>query len=97
MRYFSKNRRFYPSECNRLVGRSWFLVISHILPHLILMQPDGICVPSDELVHIHAVNGWRSLDSLLLSVDEDGHVLLLPPFPFCLLSSSEFSFTLCHD
>ena len=33
----------------------------------------------------------------LLSVDEDGHVLLLPLLPFCLLSGSEFSFTLCHD
>ena len=68
---------FYYFLCNRLVGRSWFLVISHILPHFIFMQPDGICVPSDELVHIHAVDGWRSLDSLLLPIDEDGHVFFL--------------------
>lgn len=61
------------------------------------MQPDGICIPSDELVHIHTVDSWRSLNSLLFPVDEDGHVLLLPPLLFRLFSGSEFSFTLCHD
>ena len=61
------------------------------------MQPDGICIPSDELVHIHIVDGWRSLDSLLFPVDEDSHVLLLPQLLFRLFSGSEFSFALCHD
>jgi hypothetical protein len=59
--------------------------------------PNKICVPSDKFVPIQPVNGWWSLDSLLLSVDEDGHILFLPAFLFCLLSGSKFSFALCHD
>ncbi len=36
-------------------------------------------------------------DSLLLPVDEDGHVLFLPALLFRLFSGSEFSLALCHD
>jgi len=61
------------------------------------MQPNGICVPSNELVNIHTVDGRLPLDSLLLPLDENGHVLFLPALLFFLFNGSEFTTPLCHD
>jgi hypothetical protein len=48
------------------------------------MQPNGVCVPSNELVHIHAVDGWWPFDPFLLPLYENSHVLFLPMLLFCL-------------
>jgi hypothetical protein len=61
------------------------------------MQPDRFRIPSNELIHIHAVNGWRSLDTFLLSTDENGHIFFpYPPF-LSFLSSGQFSLLFSHD
>ena len=45
----------------------------------------------DEIVHVHAIDGWRSLDSLLLPVDEDEHVLLASPSLLGFLRDGELA------
>jgi hypothetical protein len=39
------------------------------------VQPYGIGILPDELVHIHSFNRRGATNSLLLAVDEDGHEL----------------------
>jgi hypothetical protein len=51
------------------------------------MQPNWIGVPSNELVHIHTVDGRWSLDPFLLLLYENSHVLLLP-MPLFSLSAA---------
>ena len=73
-------------------GSSRVVDLDHALPHLILMQPNGIRISSDELIHLHSIDGGRSPDSLLLSMDENGHEILLSLFLRCLLGGGKFSF-----
>jgi len=82
---------------HRHVGRSWLLIFGHILPHLIFMQPNRICVFSNKLVHIHTIDGRWPLDSLLLPIYKNSHVLFPPALLFCPFSGSELTFTLCHN
>ena len=60
------------------------------------MQPNGVSVPSDELVHVHAADRRRAFHPLLLPMDENGHELLPPSLPLPLLSRRELSFTFRH-
>jgi len=61
------------------------------------MQPDGVRIPPNELIHILAVNSWRSLDAFLLSIDEDGHIFFPPPPFLSFLGSSELSLLFSHN
>ena len=61
------------------------------------MKPDRISVSSDELVNGNPVDGRRTLDPLLLPVDEDGHVLTLPAFLLRLLGGGELAIPFSHD
>jgi len=83
-------------DCQLLVGGSVFVGLAHELPHFILMQPDGVGVLSDELVHIQALDSRWASDPLLLPMDEDGHELLSPSFPRPPLGSGELSFRFGH-
>lgn len=44
-------------------------------PKLVLMKPDGIGIPGDEVVRIHAINRGRTRDSFLFPVDKENHGL----------------------
>src|ERR1051325_1264630 len=73
----------------------------HVLPEFILMKPDRVCVSPDKLLDVHAIDRRRPPNALLLTIDEDGHELLLASFARSLLRGSEFSLTLgqgnCSD
>ena len=75
-------------------GISTFIGLVHVLPKPILMQPNRIGVPLDELIHVHAINSRRASDSLLLSIHENGHELLAALLPRSLLISCQFSLRL---
>src|SRR5579859_2626121 len=51
----------------------WLLF--HVLPHFVLMEPDGICIPPYEFVNRDFVDGWLTPDSFLPSIDKNGHEL----------------------
>jgi hypothetical protein len=75
-----------------------FLTIAiHQLPHLILVQPNRIRVPSDELVDRQTVDLLRSRHSFLLAIDEDRHVLPFPFPPLPLFSRGQLAFPLWHE
>jgi hypothetical protein len=68
----------------------------HVLPHFILMEPNWVSISSDEFFGIHAVNGEGSLHTLLLTTDENCHILFSAPFLFGLLLRSEFFLRFGH-
>lgn len=61
-----------------------------------MIQPDGIGIPSNELVYRQSINGRWSFDSLLFTVDKNPHVRLAQPFFLGLLFVSEFVLLLRH-
>jgi hypothetical protein len=61
------------------------------------MQPDRVRIPLDELIHIYAVNGWRSLDTFLLSIDKYGYIFFSPPPFLSFLGSGELSLLFSHN
>src|SRR6266567_1928428 len=63
-----------------------------VFPHLVLIQPYRVGILPDELVRIHAFDGWRPLDSFLLAVHKDEHVFRASAFFCSLFRSSAFSF-----
>ena len=67
------------------------------LPFLILMEPDGIGVCTDEVFHIHPVDGRWAPDAFLFPIDEDDHGFFLAPFPFGTLLGCKFLFGFGHD
>ena len=64
--------------------------------HLVLKQPDRICISPDELVFTSTFDIRRPLNSLLFTVDKNGHILLPHRLLFGLLGRSEFLFILVH-
>ncbi len=61
------------------------------------MQPYGVCVSACEFIDIHTIDGRWALNALLLSIDEDGHIFLLPAFFLNFFGRCEFLFVLSHD
>lgn len=68
------------------------------LPHLVLVAPDRIGIPSDELVDIHSLDHQklRTPDPLLLAIDEYGHGLFLAPSFLGSLLGGDFPLPLAH-
>lgn len=60
------------------------------------MQPDGVGIPENELIHIHAIDGRWPPNALLLSVHEDDHELHASASLRCFLRRGEFALTLWH-
>jgi len=79
-----------------LIGPTLRLTGGRIYPHFILRQPDWISVSSNKLIYIDSINGGQSLDSFLLPVNKDCHVLLLPSLLLCFLGGCQFPFGPCH-
>jgi hypothetical protein len=78
-----------------LVVSELFIVV-HVFPQAILMQPNRIGVPPDELIHIQTVNRRRAPDLLLLAIHEYGHELLPSLLASALLFFSQFPLRLSH-
>ena len=67
-------------------------VVGDVLIHPILNQPDRIGILPDERVLIHAIDSHRAFDSLLLTVDENGHEFPPTPSPRGFLLRRLFAF-----
>jgi hypothetical protein len=59
------------------------------------MQPNGVGVPGDEFVDGQAVDQLRARNPLLLSVDEDRHVIPLSLAPRSPFRRRKFAFPRC--
>jgi hypothetical protein len=87
----TNNKAQSGAACWQSLGVSGCVLIRHILPQPILMKPNRIGIPPDELIDIQAIDCWWAPDALLLSVDENGHELrssLLPRSLFCRAESA---------
>src|SRR5437016_4918682 len=89
-------KRTAPVRCTGWLGVSKGLIVVNILPQPVLMEPNRVDIPSDELIDIHAVYLLRPPNPLLLSVDENHHELFSSLLACPLLGSSQFSLTLSH-
>jgi hypothetical protein len=65
-------------------------------PESILVQPNGVAIPGDEFLDGQSFNQPRSQNSLLLSIDEDLHVLPLSLATCLLFGGGSFAFWFGH-
>jgi hypothetical protein len=72
------------------------LIVSHVFPHFILIQPDRVGGSADEFIGIQTLDGRRTLDPLLFPMDEEGHIFFPAPPLLRLLKSAKFSPGLFH-
>lgn len=68
-----------------------------VFPHFVLVQPDWISIAGDELFCGEPLNGLRSFDSDLFSMDEYPLVILSEFFFGSLFCWRQFAFLLWHD
>lgn len=78
-----------PMRC--LLGALQSVLLPHQMPQPILVKPNGIGIVPDELVYIHAVDGWRAPHALLLAVDKNGHELRAAPLTRSFLCCAELA------
>jgi len=71
-----------------------FIINGHILPHFILVQPDGIRVSSDELVDVLPLALLRARNTFLFPVNENRHVFFFPLAPRLSFGGCRFEFSL---
>jgi hypothetical protein len=83
-------------SAHRLVEISAFIRPIHMLPQVILMEPNGIGIPQYELIHWQAVDRSWASNLLLLSVYENEHESLSAFLPRSLLSRRQLSLRLGH-
>ncbi len=67
-----------PSETS--LGPPRFLLVRQF-PYFVLMEPDWICVPPDELVNGQTFDGGGALDALLSPSGENGLLAWLTHAP----------------
>ena len=61
------------------------------------MQPDGIGVPTNKLIHVQSIDYRRALHALLFAANEDGHVFLATSLLLGFLGGSELALLLVHE
>ena len=67
-----------------------------MFPKSVFVQPDGVGIASDEFIDGHTFNRRRARNPLLLSVNEDHHVLLLSLAPRSLFGGGSSAFRTGH-
>ncbi len=91
--YLDTGRAARSARAGRTGGR---INVSQAHPRLILVQPEGIGISSDEFINGKTIYHRRPRDALLLSMDENRHEFLAPGFAGSPFGSSQFSFSLRH-
>jgi hypothetical protein len=78
----------------RIIESKWIIIYE--LVHSVLMQPNRICISSDEFIDTDAINYFGAFNSHLFAVHKYKHELLFP-FLFCdLLSRCELFLLFRH-
>ena len=92
-----ENRMAGGCGCREWLGVLERIFIGHVFPQAVLMQPNWIRIPGDELVSTHTINHDGTPEPFLFSIDENRHEFLSPFLTRSFLRGSEFSLTSCHQ